>query len=197
MMVLLNGGWVLWVIIALSITSFAIVIQKLWFLKQTKINKHFIDSLKQQLKSTDKSVVIESLKSNSSVESQLALRAILKFNESDDVISNDLKDVTLNQTQLINSKIGFIAMVSTVAPVLGLLGTVLGLMDVFAVLAIEGVGDAQLLSAGISKALITTVAGLSLAIPLIFIHQLLVQKVEARFDEWDRIPTQLIDFLRR
>ena len=76
MMVLLNGGWVLWVIIALSITSFAIVIQKLWFLKQTKINKHFIDSLKQQLKSTDKSVVIESLKSNSSVESQLALRAI-------------------------------------------------------------------------------------------------------------------------
>ena len=66
-------------------------------------------------------------------------------------------------------------MVATIAPVLGLLGTVLGLMDVFAVLAVEGVGDAQLLSAGISKAL-TTVAGLSLAIPLIFVHQLLTQK---------------------
>ena len=98
--------------------------------------------------------------------------------------------------QIIKSKIGFISMVATISPVLGLLGTVLGLMDVFSVLAVEGVGNAQLLSGGISKALITTVAGLSLAIPLMFVHQLLTQKVEKRLDQWDRIPTQLVALLR-
>ena len=48
-------------------------------------------------------------------------------------------------------------------------------------------GDAQELSAGISKALVTTVAGLSLAIPLMFIHQFLSSKISQRLDEWDQI----------
>ena len=196
MEVLQNGGWVLWVIIALSISSFAIVIQKLWFLKETRVSPLFLQTVKQQLSAAGKDHVIEHLQQNKNMESQLALLAVTQYKLSDDIIESNLKEVTQNELQLIKSKIGFISMVATIAPVLGLLGTVLGLMDVFAVLAVEGVGDAQLLSAGISKALITTVAGLSLAIPLIFVHQLLTQKVEKRLDQWDRIPTQLIALLR-
>ena len=196
MEVLQNGGWVLWVIIALSISSFAIVIQKLWFLKETRVSPLFLQTVKQQLSAVGKDHVIQNLQQNKNMESQLALLAVTQYKLSDDIIESNLKEVTQNELQLIKSKIGFISMVATIAPVLGLLGTVLGLMDVFAVLAVEGVGDAQLLSAGISKALITTVAGLSLAIPLIFVHQLLTQKVEKRLDQWDRIPTQLIALLR-
>ncbi|MEC8678100.1 MAG: MotA/TolQ/ExbB proton channel family protein [Candidatus Margulisiibacteriota bacterium] len=196
MEVLQNGGWVLWVIIALSISSLAIVIQKLWFLKETRVSPLFLQTVKQQLNAAGKDHVIEHLQQNKNMESQLALLAVTQYKLSDDIIESNLKEVTQNELQLIKSKIGFISMVATIAPVLGLLGTVLGLMDVFAVLAVEGVGDAQLLSAGISKALITTVAGLSLAIPLIFVHQLLIQKVEKRLDQWDRIPTQLIALLR-
>ena len=196
MEVLQNGGWVLWVIIALSISSLAIVIQKLWFLKETRVSPLFLQTVKQQLSSAGKDHVIQNLQHNKNMESQLALLAMTQYKLSDDIIESNLKEITQNELQLIKSKIGFISMVATIAPVLGLLGTVLGLMDVFAVLAVEGVGDAQLLSAGISKALITTVAGLSLAIPLIFVHQLLTQKVEKRLDQWDRIPTQLIALLR-
>jgi biopolymer transport protein ExbB len=196
MEVLQNGGWVLWVIIALSISSLAIVIQKLWFLKETRVSPLFLQTVKQQLSAAGKDHAIQNLQQNKNMESQLALLAITQYKLSDDIIESNLKEVTQNELQLIKSKIGFISMVATIAPVLGLLGTVLGLMDVFAVLAVEGVGDAQLLSAGISKALITTVAGLSLAIPLIFVHQLLTQKVEKRLDQWDRIPTQLIALLR-
>ena len=196
MEVLQNGGWVLWVIIALSIASLAIVIQKLWFLKETRVSPLFLQTVKQQIGVTDKDTVIRRLQQNANIEARLAALAIEQYHLSDDIIALNLKDETQNEMQLIKSKIGFISMVSTIAPVLGLLGTVLGLMDVFAVLAVEGVGNAQLLSAGISKALITTVAGLSLAIPLMFVHQLLTQKVEKRLDQWDRIPTQLVALLR-
>jgi biopolymer transport protein ExbB len=187
---------VLWVIIALSIASLAIVIQKLWFLKETRVSPLFLQTVKQQIGVTDKDTVIRRLQQNANIEARLAALAIEQYHLSDDIIALNLKDETQNEMQLIKSKIGFISMVSTIAPVLGLLGTVLGLMDVFAVLAVEGVGNAQLLSAGISKALITTVAGLSLAIPLMFVHQLLTQKVEKRLDQWDRIPTQLVALLR-
>ena len=86
-------------------------------------------------------------------------------------------------------------MIITTAPVLGLLGTVLGLMDVFSVIAVEGTGQAELLSAGISKALVTTVTGLSLAIPLMFIHQFIEDKIDERLDEWNTVAVQLVAFL--
>ena len=80
---------------------------------------------------------------------------------------------------------------------MGLLGTVLGLMDVFSVIATQGAGQAELLSAGISKALVTTVAGLSLSIPLMFVNQYLQTKINHRMDEWDVIPQQIVAFCKQ
>ena len=196
MTLLVNGGWVLWILLLLSTTSLALVLQKIWFLNATRINPRFIDSIKQQLKVSDQSGVIKALRSKSAIEYRLAAIAIANYQSNDGVIAAEINDVTKVDLQVIQSKMGFLAMVTTVAPVLGLLGTVIGLMDVFSVLAVEGVGNAQLLSSGISKALITTVAGLSLAIPLMFIHQYLSNRIERRIDDWDRIPTQIISSLR-
>jgi len=68
--------------------------------------------------------------------------------------------------------LGLIEIVAATAPLLGLLGTVLGMVDVFDVISVEGVGDAQSFSVGIKKALYTTVAGLCIGIPALalFIH---------------------------
>ena len=196
MLLLMNGGWVLWIIIGLSITALAITLQKLLFLKMSKIEAQFIQSIKTQLTTDSKEVVIKQLQYARNIEGQLAVLAIEKYESSDTAIAAEVSEIIKPEIQLVNSKMGFLSMIITVAPVLGLLGTVLGLMDVFAVLAVEGVGNAQLLSAGISKALITTVAGLSLAIPLIFIHQFLSSKIDERLDDWDHIPTQLVAHLR-
>ena len=196
MTLLVNGGWVLWILLLLSTTSLALVLQKIWFLNTTRINPRFIESIKQQLKVSDQVGVIKALRTKTAIECRLAAIAIANYQASDSVVAAEISDLTKVDLQLIQSKMGFLAMVTTVAPVLGLLGTVIGLMDVFSVLAVEGVGNAQLLSSGISKALITTVAGLSLAIPLMFIHQYLSNRIERRIDDWDRIPTQIISSLR-
>ena len=68
---------------------------------------------------------------------------------------------------------------STLLPMLGLLGTVVGMINVFEVIALHGTGDPQEMANGISQALLTTASGLIIAIPVIFAHHLLVQRLQA------------------
>ena len=68
--------------------------------------------------------------------------------------------------------------IASIAPLLGLLGTVLGMVDVFNVVAEVGVGQASALSSGIAKALITTIAGLSVAIPTLVFHSYFMKRTE-------------------
>ena len=193
---LINGGWVLWVLLGLSVASLAISIQKYWVLSVTRIQSNFVQSIKTQLSTDAKDAVLKQLRYSRRIESQLAGLAIEKHAASDAVISAEVNRAIQLDYDALQSKMGFLSMVITVAPVLGLLGTVLGLMDVFSVLSVEGVGDPRLLSAGISKALITTVAGLSLAIPLMFVHQYLSQQIHRRITRWNQITTQLVAHLR-
>ncbi len=73
----------------------------------------------------------------------------------------------------------FLEIIVGVAPLLGLLGTALGMIDVFANIAIEGPGRAEALSQGIAEALITTVLGLAIGIPALIAHTLFSHRVES------------------
>ena len=79
--------------------------------------------------------------------------------------------------------------VAGVSPLLGLLGTVLGMLTVFDAITAEGIGDPQVLSAGISKALVTTVAGLSVAIPALAFHSYFSNQVESFAAEMQELAT--------
>lgn len=70
-----------------------------------------------------------------------------------------------------------IAIIGSLLPMLGLLGTVMGMIEVFQVIAVQGTGDAKGMASGISKALLTTASGLVIAIPVIFAHHLLVRQL--------------------
>jgi len=71
-----------------------------------------------------------------------------------------------------------IAVIGTLLPMLGLLGTVTGMINVFEVIALHGTGNPQEMAFGISQALLTTASGLVIAIPVIFFHHLLVQRLQ-------------------
>jgi len=70
-----------------------------------------------------------------------------------------------------------IAIIATILPMLGLLGTVTGMIQVFETIALHGTGDSQQMAGGISQALLTTASGLIIAIPVIFMHHLLVKRL--------------------
>jgi biopolymer transport protein ExbB len=89
----------------------------------------------------------------------------------------DIETLELHLAEAIGSEvpkltkgINWIKIISVVAPLLGLLGTVTGMIDVFETMALFGTGDPKLMAGGISQALVTTVLGLVAAIPCVFLH---------------------------
>jgi len=93
--------------------------------------------------------------------------------------------------------LGLLGTIATIAPLLGLLGTVLGMIQAFNVIASQGVGTPATLGGGISQALITTAAGLSVAIPVILLHKYLSSKADRLILEMEEYSLHIVDLLGR
>jgi biopolymer transport protein ExbB len=91
--------------------------------------------------------------------------------------------------------LGLLGTIATISPLLGLLGTVMGMIQAFNVIATQGVGTPATLGGGISTALITTAAGLTIAIPVILAHRFLTSRVEQLAMEMEEFALRLIDLL--
>jgi biopolymer transport protein ExbB len=98
-----------------------------------------------------------------------------------------LRSVTEKNRRLLRKKLAFIAVLAGVAPLLGLLGTVLGMIQTFEVIAIFGTSNAKAMAGGISVALVTTQSGLVVAIPGLFVSGFLTRRsrrLESALDEF-------------
>jgi len=82
---------------------------------------------------------------------------------------------------------------AAITPLLGLLGTVIGMIKVFSAIQAAGLGEASLLAGGISEALVTTAAGLSVAIPALFMHRFLSRRVDELLIDMEHHVSGLID----
>ena len=84
---------------------------------------------------------------------------------------------------------------AAITPLLGLLGTVIGMIKVFAAIQLEGTGNAAVLAGGISEALITTAAGLSVAIPSLFFHRYFQRKIDELVIYMEQEALKLVEVL--
>lgn len=194
---ILKGGWVMVVLLGFSTTALAIIVQKIMLLKRTAIDRQYLPLLTNRLVNQSPDLVLKELRYSTQIADLIAAKTIECRQLSSDGLSAEMTQLIRQDVQSLSSKMNVLSMIITASPVMGLLGTVLGLMEVFSVISVEGVGKAALLSAGISKALITTVGGLSLAIPLMFVHQWLSDCINNRINEWDNIPSQVLLAINR
>ena len=91
----------------------------------------------------------------------------------------------------------FVAITASSAPLLGLLGTVTGIMNTFTLMTVFGTGDIKTLSSGISEALITTVAGLAVAIPAVIAYNWFVSQIKEIADELGHFSSELMNVIVR
>lgn len=113
---------------------------------------------------------------------------VYQDNQSSDPESMELKlgEAMLKESPKLNSWIMLVKIIAVVAPLLGLLGTVTGMIQTFQAITLYGAGDPQTMAGGISKALVTTVLGLVVAIPTVFLHWVIssrAKRVEEILDE--------------
>ncbi|HPF35539.1 MAG TPA: MotA/TolQ/ExbB proton channel family protein [Candidatus Krumholzibacteria bacterium] len=126
------------------------------------------------------------------------VRAGLDHADDDWTIVRDvLQEAGRQEAVRISRNLGVLETVAAVAPLLGLLGTVFGMIRVFSAVSSAGLGDPELLSGGISEAMITTAAGLIIGIPALVAYNWLRGRADAIIFELEQHATSLLDGLRR
>ncbi len=134
-------------------------------------------------------------KANSSSMAQVLLTAIQSFGQSREVIREKIEESGKKETNLLERGCTLLGTVASVAPLLGLLGTVFGMIQVFNVISLEGVGNATSLAGGISQALLTTAAGLIVAIPSLVAYKYFVNRVQNLVVTMEECSVKILDHL--
>ncbi|MEA1964310.1 MAG: MotA/TolQ/ExbB proton channel family protein [Candidatus Aerophobetes bacterium] len=171
---LMKGGWLMVPLVFCSILSLTIIIEK--FLSLGVIGRKansFIEKAKKILNSNDDRKIdkLTALcEMTSSPPSRIFRKAIEKRDKTRDEIKEAIEDAGSLEVPYLEKHLRILGTIATIAPLLGLLGTVFGMIKAFNVIAIQGVGEAGALAGGIAEALITTAVGLSIAIPTLVFY---------------------------
>ncbi|MBV2120732.1 MAG: MotA/TolQ/ExbB proton channel family protein [Candidatus Thiodiazotropha sp. (ex Ctena orbiculata)] len=167
-----SGGWLMLPIIACSIAALGIVIERFWSLQRKRVMPDYLMRQILQLHQEEKLNLadLDKLKTSSPLGRILAA-GLINRNHSKVVMKEAIEEVGRQVVHELERYLNTLGTIASISPLLGLLGTVIGMIKVFSVIVTAGVGDPGVLAGGISEALITTAAGLSVAIPSLMFHR--------------------------
>lgn len=173
------GGPILWVIMALSVVACVIIVERLMYLRRISGDetKLFL-RIKASLLEGHYNEALSICDQNLSPFSTLLRVGIENRHQQEDVQRDILKDAAALEAPALEKGLSALSTISTISPLLGLLGTVTGTMSAFGVLGKFGaVSDPAALANGVSEALITTVGGLVVAVPVVIFYNYFVTRV--------------------
>jgi len=197
---IIKGGPLMFLIILCSIVAFAIVLERLWHLRRAMINtEDFMESISGILKRNRIMDAIDMCNATPGPIAHILKAGILKHDRSRLEIKEAIEDAGIHEVPRLEKNLGALATIAHITPLLGLLGTVTGMVRSFQVIEQKAValvpvnpGD---LAGGIWEALITTVAGLAVAIPTYVAYNFLVSKVDGFVLEIEKSATDLVNIL--
>ncbi|HWP67832.1 MAG TPA: MotA/TolQ/ExbB proton channel family protein, partial [Rectinemataceae bacterium] len=176
---IVQGGMVLWVIMALSVVACIIIIERILYLRRISVDedKLFV-RIKSSLLEGHYNEALAICDQNLSPFSTLLKIGIENRHQPENVQRDILKDAAALEAPKLENGLSALGTISSIAPLLGLLGTVTGTMKAFGVLGKFGaVSDPAALATGVSEALITTVGGIVVAVPVVIFYNYFVTKV--------------------
>ena len=173
------GGWLMWPIIACSVIAMAIVVERLWIYRRRRVLPTNLVAQIWQLHQKNQLTAahIQTVRKSSPLGRILAAGLMNRMHAREvmkEAIEEEGRQVVYELERYLNT----LGTIANISPLLGLLGTVIGMIKVFAAITTSGVGNPGVLAGGISEALITTAAGLSVAIPAVIFHRYLSGKVD-------------------
>lgn len=187
----------MWPILFASIVSLAIIIERFWSLQQRRVApKYLVAQVWQWAKSNHlDSQRIQTIRSSSPLGNILSAGLINRF-KTREVMKESIEEVGRYEAHSLERFLNTLGTIASVSPLLGLLGTVIGMIKVFAVITTHGVGDASVLASGISEALLTTAAGLSVAIPTLMFHRHFGAKVDSLVITMEQEALKMVEVLQ-
>lgn len=191
-----KGGYLMIPIVLCSIVAIAVVIERFISLRKAEVNtEKFMEEIQLILDADDITGAIALCKSTPGPIARICKTALMKYDRDEEEIRKAIEDAAALEIPPMERRLGILATVAYIAPLLGLLGTVTGMISAFQIIAESSPVDLALLAGGIWTALITTAAGLTIAIPTYIAHNYLLSRTEILINDMERSATELLNVL--
>lgn len=197
--VIFDGGVLMWPILACSIVALAITIERFWSLRRASIDtRDFMDTMRTVLRQNRFQDAIDVCDETDGPVARIMKAGLLKHNRSKEDIREAIEDAGHLEIPRLERYMSALATCANIAPLLGLLGTVTGMIKAFAQIQHkEGLVNPADLAGGINGALVTTAAGLSIAIPTLVAYNYFVSRVENMVLEMEISSSELVELLTK
>jgi biopolymer transport protein ExbB len=194
---LVQGGPIVWIIIAMGLVAFGVYIERSLHLHRARIRaEDFLKGIETNIRRGNVAESLSICDGTPGPVAYIVKTAILHRGDPKEAIQKALHDASLSETSRMERRLVVVATVAQLAPLLGLLGTVFGMVDSLFVLQQQGMLVQQAdITAGLMKALTATAAGLLVAIPAYAAFNLLVIKVDRIVLDMERIASEISAFL--
>lgn len=191
------GGILMWPIMACSVIALAVTLERLWRLRRAQTSmRDFVDAMRSVLRQRRMQEALTLCDETDTPVARVVKAGVLKHDRPKADIRDAMQDAGRLEVPRLERYLGALATCTSVAPLLGLLGTVIGMIKCLAVVMHKGgqviPGD---LAEGIGNALITTAAGLSVAIPSLIAYNYLVSRVDNLVLEMEVSSSELVELL--
>ena len=173
------GGIIMFPLLLCSVLALAIIIERFWTLRISRLApKSLIQDLWGWIKKKElNSKRLRELKETAPLGRVLAA-GLANAKHGREIMKESIQEEASHVVHEMERFLTALGTVAVITPLLGLLGTVIGMIKVFAQLQLEGAGNAAALAGGISEALITTAAGMTIAIPALIFHRYFLRRVD-------------------
>ena len=194
--IIMSGGWLMIPIIICSVAVIAICIERYWTLNPAKIApRHLLAQVWSWIKNNQVDATkLRELK-QSSMLGQILAAGLSNSRHGREVMKDSIQEAATQVVHELERYISVLGTIANIAPLLGLLGTVIGMIQVFNAIMIQGTGNTEVLAGGISVALVTTAAGLIVAIPAMIFHRFFLRRIDSIVVTMEEEAIKLVDAL--
>jgi biopolymer transport protein ExbB len=193
------AGWPIWFLIIVSIITFAVIVERFWNLRTEKIlPKNLLEDVKRKLSSDslkdNKDKIIKFLNDNS-YAGQVFATVILNYKNSIEETKESVAETGRFINHKLEKNLSYLSVAGTVAPLMGLFGTVIGMVELFGSFTNKG-ADIEVFARGISIALYNTAGGILVAIPAMIAFRYFKNLTKSAIIEMERQSIDLINFIK-
>ena len=190
------GGIIMFPLLLCSVLALAIIIERFWTLRVSRLApKSMVQDLWASIRKKELNArKIKELKENAPLGRILAA-GLVNAKHGRDIMKESIQEEASHVVHEMERFLTALGTIAVITPLLGLLGTVIGMIKVFAQLQLEGAGNAAALAGGISEALITTAAGMTVAIPALIFHRYFLRRVDELVVDMEQESLRLVEVL--
>jgi len=192
-----QGGSVMYILLGLSVLALTIVFERAWSLRRSVvIPLKDVQLIEKSVRDGDVKQAMTVCQTHNTAMSRILWVALANRGVRRSVMKEILEESGRQEVAHLERFIGVLGLVAAIAPLLGLLGTVIGMIEVFQQISLVGVGKADVLAGGISKALNTTAFGLVVAIPAIVAYRYFESRVDRFVIEIEAHALRFVELLK-